>query len=96
MEERPQILKDKVKKIVMHFGMSEDYTFEWSELVFVYENGHEELVSKISTSSESPEDNTLGRIGKHNIERAIQATEINPQVVYEEVQHENSFGYLSK
>lgn len=86
--------KDKVVKITLHSGMSEDCSLEWSELIFTYEDGKEELVSRITTSSESPEDNTLSRIGEHNIKRVIQAVEINSKITYEEVYHENSYGYL--
>lgn len=102
----PQAMKDRVTKIVLHYGSSEDFTFEreelvfvyenfkWEELVFVYENGEEELVSRISTDTESMEDNTLGRMGSHNVLRVIQAVEVNPKCVYEEVSHDASFGYL--
>lgn len=86
-----QIFKEKVVKITLHIGMSEDCMYEWEELVFTYENGEEEVVSRIGTSSDSPEDNTLSRIGGHNIQRCIQATEINPKMIFKTQYHPDSY-----
>ena len=89
-----QIFKDKVIKITLHEGSNEEYNYDWSEIVFTYENGEEELVSRMATDTNSPEDNSLSRIGMHNIQKVIQATEINPQVIYEHKRHKNSCGYF--
>lgn len=95
MDEELQIFKEKVVKIIVYSGENEDFTSEWEELVFVYEDGKEELVSRLYTSSDSPEDNMLSRIGSHNILRVIQAVEINPKIMYEYVDLENASGYLN-
>lgn len=94
-DKTPFALKEKVTKITIHSGVSEDFSFEWEELVFTYASGEEELVSQISTSSDSPEDNTLSRIGSHDILACIQATEVNSKMLFEEKYHENSDGYLN-
>lgn len=94
MKKTPQALKNRVTEITLHSGCSEDFNFEWEELVFTYFDATEELVSRISTSSDCPEDNSLGRIGSHDLLRIMQAVEINPKCTYRQQYHENSYGYL--
>lgn len=94
LEDIPQAMKDAVIFIELHTGTSDDYMYQWEELVFVYENGDKELVSRIATNAYSPEDNMLSRIGRHNLLRIVQATEVNPKVEFNILEHKSCDDYF--
>ena len=60
-----------VKEIIEFSGTSDDYTYQWSAIVFVYEDDTRKIISKLGTSSDSPEDNDLGRIGTFDVEEIM-------------------------
>lgn len=69
-------------KIVIKNKISEDYTFEQIEVLL-----DDKIIFETSASSDSPEDNTLSRMGIFGgIEKLIK--EINPEVELEVIDEE--------